>query len=126
MSLNFLENLRDIAVNRYDIDPLVFIVLVIVTTPFYYGSLFVIGKVIYKLKSKHKLNNKEILKHHEFITAFIINQIAWVLPNVYIIFWGKNLPLWLWALIILNIVLTLSLFYSKIFKHLKRPIKALT
>lgn len=124
MSLNFLENLRDIAVNRYDIDPLVFIVLVIVTTPFYYGSLFVIGKVIYKLKSKHKLNNKEILGHHKFIIAFIINQIAWVLPNIYIIFWGKNLPLWLWILIILNIVLTLSLFYSKIFKHLKRPIKA--
>lgn len=126
MSLNFLENLRDIAVNRYDIDPLVFIVLVIVTTPFYYGSLFVIGKVIYKLKSKHKLNNKEILGHHEFIAAFIVNQIAWALPNIYIIFWGKSLPYWVWLLVAINIVLTLSFFYSKIFFHFIKPIKALT
>lgn len=122
MDLNFIEYYRNLAINTYDVDPFLFVALVVISTPFYYYSLFIIGKIIYKLKNEHKLNNKEILKNKKFITALIVNQIAWALPNIYIIFWGRYLPLWLWLLIGLNITLTLSLLYSKILFHIRRPV----
>jgi hypothetical protein len=126
MNLNFIEYYRNLAINTYDVDPVIFVILVVITTPFYYYSLFVISKIIYKLKTEHKLNNKEILKHKDFIVALIVNQVAWIIPNIYIIFWGENLPVWVWLLVAINIFLTVYLFSSKILTSLKQQYKSLT
>ncbi len=74
MNLNFIEYYRDLAINTYDIDPVIFVALVVITTPFYYFSLFIIGKVIYRLKTEHKFNNKEILKQKEEAIFFHSNS----------------------------------------------------
>ncbi|MEI7690064.1 MAG: hypothetical protein WCI63_00285 [bacterium] len=118
MDFNLINYYRDLAINTYDVDPYIFIVLILISIPFYYYGLFVMAKVIIKLKKNHNLKGKEILKHHEFVRAFIINQVAWFGPYVYVIIWGKNIPIWIWALLIFYLSITLYIFYKKIFKKI--------
>lgn len=117
--MNIIEYYRNIAIINYHVDPIIFIVLIIISIPFYYYGLFVMGKIIYRLKTKHKLIGKEILKHKEFIRALVINQVAWIAPYIYVLFWGENLPLWFWVLIFAYIILAAYLFYKKIFVKVK-------
>lgn len=119
MNFNFLAHYRDLAINTYDVDPVIFIVLIIISIPFYYYSLYVMGKTIIHLKTEHKLRSREILKHHEFVRALVVNQIAWFLPYIYVIFWGRNIPIWIWILLAIYISFAVYLFFVKLLKKVK-------
>ncbi len=119
MNFNFLNYYRDLAINTYDVDPYIFVALILISIPFYYYGLFVMAKVAFSLKKQHNLKGKEIIKHHEFVRAFIINQIAWFGPYVYVIVYGNNIPIWVWILLIVYLVIALIIFYKKIYKAIK-------
>ena len=107
---NFLNYYRDLAINTYDVDPFVFMIIYLASIPIFYYTLFIMGKVIYHLKQEHNLKGKEIIKHREFIKALIINQIAWISPYLYVMFFGKNLPIWFWLFLALWLGITLFFY----------------
>lgn len=118
MDLNFIESWRSIAVDTYRVDPVIFIALMLISTPFYYYGLFEIGRVIFGLRKKHKLSSKNVIRDKIFIRGLIVYEVAWALPYIYIVFWGDNIPIWVWIFVSLNLLLGIFLFYTKIKKQI--------
>lgn len=119
MNFEIIDNLRNTAANTYGVDPVIFIVIYVGSIPIFYYSLYIIGKTIIHLRTKHKLSRKEILKHREFLKALMVNQVAWIAPYLYVMFWGKNIPSWVWVLLVIYFIITINVLYTKLFNKAK-------
>jgi hypothetical protein len=117
VDFSFLDKYRDLAVNTYHVDPVIFIVIYVISIPFCYICLFVMGKLIWHLKETHKLKGREIIKHKNFVRALIVYLLAFISPYFYVLVWGDNLPIWVWLLISLIVGLSLYIFVLKIKKQ---------
>lgn len=95
--INFFSNLANYA-RGHGVNPYVFLVIYILSfIPFYYPILK--ARIIYKNRSNTKLITRELF------SGIMINRLAWASPYLYILVFGKNLPIWLVALILGYIII---------------------
>jgi len=117
MDFSFFEKYRDLALNTYHVDPVIFLIIYIVSVPICYYCLFVISKKIWKLKETHKLAGKTIIKNKKIINLLIIYQGALLAPYLYVLIWGDNLPWWVWFLLLSVILFSSYFFFLRIRKQ---------
>ena len=79
------------AIDQYGVNPAIFLVIYLISVPFFYYSLF---RVVQAFAKKRK---KEILV---WSTVFLCATIA---PFIYVLFFGRNLPWWVYGIIALLI-----------------------
>lgn len=124
-SWNMIENFRILAVDSYHVDPTVFIALMLLSIPFYYLGWVLIGKSVFAFRKRlqDKRNHLRVIDFFEdkkFLISLSINRAAWVMPYIYVIFWGENIPLWFWVLFIGWILLISYLFWNRLEKMVKK------
>jgi len=122
LDFGFIDKYRDIVVSQYQVDPYIFFGLVLLSTPFYYHSLYLIIKelrAIYKDKKSQVPNSKLGLDNKKLVNAVTYNFFAWLLPYAYVILFGKNLPIQFWVFFAFGLVLTLGLQFWRILKASK-------
>lgn len=105
----FLQSASAYAVD-HGVDPMVFIVLYIVSIPLYYFPILKI-KTIYD----DRKNKKSVFR--VLAGAIILNRFAWALPYLYILISGKNLPTTLKVVLLLYMVAGVIFFVVK--KYIK-------
>ena len=107
-----IKYLQDLVANSesiYHVNPWVFCILFVGSTlPLYYGY-YCIGKSFLKFENK-KLKTKKVDKK-ELKIGITISVIAWWLPYLYVIFFGR-LPINLWIIFIV-FVLVMGVFFIK-------------
>jgi hypothetical protein len=119
MDFNLITIWNDLAVNQYHVDPKVFIFLMILSVPFYYWGWYALlrSALDFKKKFLDKGNNlrvTDILAEKSFLWPLATNRLAWVMPYVYVIGWGRNIPWWFWVLFIGWIMISMFLFWNKL------------
>lgn len=82
--------------NEYHVNPLIFLTLYLVSfVPFYVGVYLVLSGG--KRRSPSRI-----------LTGVLVNRLAWGLPYVYVLAFGRNLPVWVAALVITWPLVTLG------------------
>jgi len=119
MGINFIENLRYLALNTYHVDPGVFIFLMLASSlPYYWGWYALLKEVVLFRKKYRDVDNHlkvtDILVERGFLLSLGINRIAWVAPYIYVIFWGQNIPSWFWFAFFGWIAISTYLFWNKL------------
>ena len=84
---DFLKSTADYAV-VHGVSPIIFLILYVASIPLYYFPLLKI-RAIYKNRK-----NKDVVLR-VLIGAIVLNRFAWALPYLYVLFFGKNLPLFI-------------------------------
>ena len=79
------------ALDQYGVNPAIFLVIYLISTPFFYYSLFRVVQAFAKKRGKEAL---------VWGTVFLCATIA---PFMYVLFFGKNLPWWVYGIIALLI-----------------------
>jgi ABC-type Co2+ transport system permease subunit len=79
------------AVEHYGVNPAIFLVIYLVSVPFFYYSLFRMVRAVAKKRGK------EVLL---WSTVFLGATVA---PFIYVLFFGRNLPWWVYGIIALLI-----------------------
>jgi len=79
------------ATDQYGVNPVIFLVIYLMSGPFFYYSLFRVVRALAKKRGK------EILV---WSTVFLCATIA---PFMYVLFFGRNLPWWVYGIIALII-----------------------
>ena len=79
------------AVDRYGVNPAIFLVIYFMSAPFFYYSLFRVVRALAKKRGKEAL---------VWGTVFLCATIA---PFLYVLFFGRNLPWWVYGIIALLI-----------------------
>jgi fatty acid desaturase len=79
------------AIDQYGVNPIVFLVIYLISGPFFYYSLFRVVQALAKKRGKEGL---------VWGTIFLCATIA---PFVYVLFFGRNLPWWVYGIIVLLI-----------------------
>jgi hypothetical protein len=79
------------AVDRYEVNPAIFLVIYLISVPFFYYSL---GRMVRALARKR---GNEVFV---WSTVFLCTIIA---PFIYVLFFGRHLPWWVYAIIALLI-----------------------
>lgn len=105
--MNFINELFDKAVDTYNVNPYIFVGFYLLTIPVYYYGHFIMikcGLRYYKKNKKLKLGG--LVKSRGFLRGLIINRLGWVIPHIYVISFGRNLPLWVYVLIFLWLLIT--------------------
>lgn len=125
MDFNIFQIWHDLAVKTYNVNPSIFIFLMLFSIPFYYYGWYGLarGAIKFRKKYKDKANNlqvSDILKDKKFTLPLFVNRTAWVLPYIYVIFWGRNIPLWFWLLFFGWILLSAYLFWNKLKEKLQK------
>lgn len=123
--MDFIINLYNQANNTYHVNPLIFVVLYIITVPIYYYGQFIMIKVGYKYFKKERKEKKKfdiggLITSKGFIKGLIINRFGWVAPYIYVFIFGRNLPIWVYVLILVWLSITSLLI---IWKTRKQAIK---
>lgn len=101
--LNWLLQKEDYIVSHYQVDPLIFIILEVLTTPFYFYAW---SKIIKDFKKTGKYNFKWIN-----ILLMVI-----LIPYLYIFLWGRNIP---WYIYLLFIIFLISVCIRNYFRFKK-------
>lgn len=109
--MNFINDLFTKAVDVYNVNPYVFISLFFVSLPFYYGGYYLMIKIGYMYfketyRAGQKFNINQLVQIKGFTKGLVINRFGWALPYLYLMAFGKNLPVWVYILIIFWIGLT--------------------
>jgi hypothetical protein len=86
--LSQLQSLMQTARDTYGVDPIVFLVIYLVCAPFWYLSLF---------RSLRALTMRRMSEVMLWSTIFLITSVA---PFVYVMLFGRNLPVWVYAIIL--------------------------
>ena len=86
-----IEALMQAARDNYGVDPVVFLVIYLVSAPVFYYSLFRM------IRALAKRLGKEIML---WSSIFLCANIA---PFLYVLFFGRNLPWWVYGIIALLI-----------------------
>ncbi len=119
MNINIIQIWNDLAVNQYHVDPKIFIFLMLFSVPFYYFGWYGLLREAVDFRKRYKdknLNLKitDILTENGFIFPLVVNRAAWVMPYIYVIGWGRNIPWWFWVLFIGWIFISTFLFWNKL------------
>jgi ABC-type Co2+ transport system permease subunit len=77
--------------DQYGVNPAIFLVIYLISVPFFYYSLFRVVRALAKKRGK------EILV---WSTVFLCATVA---PFMYVLFFGRNLPWWVYGIIALLI-----------------------
>ena len=85
--LSQLQSLMRTARETYGVDPIIFLVIYLGCAPFWYYSLF------RTLKAATQRRTKELLP---WSMVFLVTSVA---PFVYVMLFGRNLPVWVYAVI---------------------------
>jgi len=86
-----IEELMQVARDNYGVNPVVFLVIYLVSVPFFYYSLF------RTLRALAKKLGKEVMF---WSTIFLCANVA---PFLYVLFFGRNIPWWVYGIIALLI-----------------------
>lgn len=118
--MDFINNLINQANDVYHVNPYIFVGLFFASLPFYYPGYYMMIKAGYKYYKNDYKKTKEfdlsgLVKSKGFLPGLIINRFGWVLPYLYLMFVGRNLPIWIYFLIIiwLGITTYLSIFKTR-------------
>lgn len=107
--IKYLQDFAATSEATYHVNPWIFLILFFGSAiPLYFGY-FMIAKSALKIEG-HKLKRKKIDKRQLRI-GIIISVIAWWIPYVYVMAYGK-LPLNLWLIFIIFILAT-GFFFTK-------------
>jgi hypothetical protein len=87
--LGGIRGLMQAARTTYGVEPVVFLVLYIASGPFFYYSLFRMVRALAR-----KLRNEMMI----WSTIFLSSTVA---PFLYVLFFGRNLPWWVYGMIAL-------------------------
>jgi len=79
------------AIDHYSVNPAIFLAIYLMSVPFFYYSLFRMMRAIAK-----KRGNEVLV----WSTVFLCTIIA---PFIYVLFFGRNLPWWVYGIIALLI-----------------------
>jgi hypothetical protein len=77
--------------DHYGVHPAIFLVIYLISVPFFYYSLFRVVQAFAKKRGKEAL---------VWSTVFLCATIA---PFIYVLFFGRNLPWWVYGIIALLI-----------------------
>lgn len=86
----------------YGVDPLVFLVISTVNAPFFYYTMFRLAKAVAK---------RDTARLSLWATLFLVSV---VVPFVYVLFWGHNLPWYVYAAIGLLVAQGIRTLVSKL------------
>ena len=86
-----IEELMQVARDNYGVNPVVFLVIYLVSVPFFYYSLF------RTLRALAKKLGKEVML---WSTIFLCANVA---PFLYVLLFGRNIPWWVYGIIALLI-----------------------
>jgi fatty acid desaturase len=75
------------AIDQYGVNPAIFLVIYFMSVPFFYYSLFRIVQAVAKKRGKEAL---------VWGTVFLCATLA---PFIYVLFFGRNLPWWVYGII---------------------------
>lgn len=89
--LSQLDAIMQQAVDRYGVNPVIFLVIFLGCAPFFYYSLFRMMRAIAKKRGKEVW---------VWSTVFLCATAA---PFIYVLFFGRNLPWWVYGIIALLI-----------------------
>lgn len=96
--------------HTYKVNPYAFIFFYVVSIPIYWWGLFDIA-------AGSPLNPKDkVFNWKRIVRGFLINRFAWAMPYLYVMIFAKELPLWLWAFLILMIILSTSYFITQVIR----------
>jgi fatty acid desaturase len=79
------------AINHYGVNPVIFLVIYLISGPFFYYSLFRVVQALARKRSKEAL---------VWAAVFLCATIA---PFIYVLLFGRNLPWWVYGIIALII-----------------------
>lgn len=125
MDINLLKIWTELAVNQYHVNPSIFVFLMVLSLPPYYWGWYGLAKegVDFRKRFKdkrHHLGISDILKERNFLLPLGVNRAAWVMPYIYVIGWGKNIPNWFWILFFGWIALSSFLFWNKLKEEIQK------
>jgi hypothetical protein len=89
--LDTLQQWMQTAQETYAVDPVIFLAIYFISVPFFYYSLFRMVRAI-----AARLGHAVMLWSAIFLCANVA-------PFVYVLFFGKNLPWWVYAVLVLLI-----------------------
>ncbi len=109
--MNFIDDLYTKALTVYNVNPIIFIGLFYGSLILYYPGYFIMLRAGYTQYKTHKEKNTKfnldkLLKDERFIKGLVLNRFGWVLPYLYLMLFGKNLPIWVYILIIFWVSIT--------------------
>jgi len=102
---DWLVNKENLIVVKYQVEPLVFILLEILTTPFYFWAW---AKLIRGMRKKRKLDVK-------WLTILLV---VILIPYLYVLIYGRNIPCFVYLLFIGLIVIVGIRNYFRIKKYI--------
>jgi hypothetical protein len=85
--VSWIDGVMRGARENYAVDPVIFLVIYLVSVPFFYYSIFRMVRALAK-----RLQNEVML----WSTIFLAATAA---PFLYVLFFGRNLPWWVYAVI---------------------------
>jgi hypothetical protein len=86
-----IRDLMDGARSKYGVDPVVFLVIYLTSVPFFYYSIFRMVRALARRRQ------------NEIITWSTVFLAATVAPFLYVLFFGRNLPWWVYLVVALLI-----------------------
>jgi len=121
MVFNLLSNLRDEAVSRFHVDPYIFIIIYLLTIlPCWFATFLIIRSVYRSYKNQIKeikqIRLTALLSNADFVSSLIICILGLAAPYIYVIFWGENLPTWVYIVFIALVLLIPYQIYRKVRK----------
>jgi hypothetical protein len=124
----YFTSLSDKIATLYDLNLSVFFVIYITSfIPFYLGYFLIIYGTTRKISWKNIVTLKlkgSMQRGSQAVLGVYIHLIGRVMPYVYILFFGKNLPSWIYILVIIALVLSGYYFYHTFLILPKREIIA--
>lgn len=90
---------------KYEVEPLIFILLQIITTPFYFWAW---AKIFSGIRKKRKLDIKWTM-----ILLFVIS-----IPYLYVLIYGRNIPYFVYLIFIVLVVVVGIRNYFRLKKYL--------
>lgn len=123
-----LETLRQIAINQYHVDPAIYIFISLVTAPIYYLGIFIAvrgGYKYYKIRKKmgETFEIRGLFRNREFLVGLGINIIAGFIPDLYVVFWGRHIPVYIFITMGLLLVFAIWSFSQNTHKRVIKKSK---
>jgi ubiquinone/menaquinone biosynthesis C-methylase UbiE len=112
---NFFTKYQDLAVNTYHVNPTIFVIIYLLSIPFFYLSLFHVIKEVVALKNVHgKFSAKHFVLERKLSFWTILLLLVYISPYLYVMVFGQNLPLIVWLVIVFFVFFTVFWLYLRI------------
>jgi hypothetical protein len=89
---------------RYSVDPVIFVGIHIIATPLFAAAVW---WIIYNKK-----------KHRSLVTPVIVATLVFNAANIYLIAVGKNIPWWIYAIVVTTTIISSYFTIKKVRKKL--------